>query len=74
MIYHVLNYLFGWDYIQWMNSCDQGVARVHRDGAGVVWYWRYKGIRLADRIRSAEQVLWLTCSPSKYLGATQEPT
>lgn len=66
MIYQLLNKIFGWDYIQWRNPADQGVARVHLDGAGVAWYWRYKITRIADRIADADQVLWLTCSPEKY--------
>lgn len=66
MIYQLLHKMFGWDYIHWHNSCDRGVARVHLDGAGIVWYWRYKLINVADRIAAADQVLWLTCSPEKY--------
>lgn len=66
MIYTFLHRLFGWDYIQWRNSVDQGIARVRVDGAGRVWYWRYRITRLADRIEHPGQVLWLTCHPKKY--------
>lgn len=66
MIYTILHLLFGWDYIQWRNSVDQGIARVRTDGFGRVWYWRYASTRVADVIATPEQVLWLTCSPDKY--------
>ena len=59
--------LFGWDYIQWRNSADEGVARVHVDGMGRAYYWRYRNIHVADIIREPEQVLWLTCPPHKYM-------
>ena len=66
-MYQLLHWLFGWDYIQWRNSADRGIARVRLDGAGRVWYWRYRNLALADEIRDAKQVLWLTCSPDKYI-------
>lgn len=62
------NKLFGWDYVAWENSADQGVARVYQDGAGIAYYFRYPSIRLADRILKTNQVIWLTCKPSKYMG------
>lgn len=58
--------LYGWDYIQWSNSSDSGVARVYKDGAGVVYYWRYRIVEIADRIQEPEKVLWLTCDPSEF--------
>ena len=66
MIYKLLNKLFGWDYIQWSNPADQGVARVHIDGMGRVWYWQYKSIKAVNIIEDPEKVIWLTCSPNKY--------
>jgi len=66
-MWKLFNYLFGWDYIQWANSIDSGVARIHIDGAGRVWYWRYKTTKLIDVVKESEQVIWLTCSPEKYL-------
>ena len=66
MIYKILHRLFGWDYIQWTNCVHSGVARVHVDGMGRVWYWRYRSIKVADCITYPEKVLWLTCKPSKY--------
>lgn len=61
------NKWFGWDYIQWRNSAAMGVARVNTDGNGVTWYWRYKNIGVADRVTDKDQVIWLTCSPNKYM-------
>ena len=75
MAWRLAHWLFGWDYIQWTNFADQGVARVYADHNGRAYYWRYKAVHLADEIRQPEQVLWLTCEPSKYMAAThsQEP-
>ena len=66
MLYRLKHKIFGWDYIAWKNSADQGIARVHKDHNSVVWYWRYRSTRLLDRIEKPEQVIWLTCPPSKY--------
>lgn len=66
-MWKIFHELFGWDYIQWRNNADSGVARVYKDGDGVCWYWRYKNTKVADRIKTADQVLWLTCEPGKYL-------
>jgi hypothetical protein len=52
MYYKLFNKLFGWDYISWNNFVHQGIARVHVDGLGKPYYWRYKNIGLADRICS----------------------
>lgn len=70
-VWKVWNKLFGWDYIQWANFCSQGIARVHVDGAGRVFYWRYKSTRLADEVKTPEQVFWLTCTPDKYFPANE---
>ncbi len=69
MIYKLLNKLFGWDYIAWHNSADDGVARVYKDYAGNAYYWRYKNTKVTDTIIVPEQVLWLTCNPDKYLNS-----
>lgn len=66
MLWPILHRLFGWDYIAWNNGVDQGIARVHRDGTGAAYYWRYRSIRVIDVIKTVDQVLWLTCRPSKY--------
>lgn len=66
MIYKLLNKLFGWDYIQWENSADARIARVHVDGMGRVWYWQYKSIKAVKIIEDPAKVIWLTCSPNKY--------
>lgn len=65
-MYRVLHLLFGWDYIHWRNTADSGVARIRRDHAGRVWYWRYWLTNVADRVVDPSAVLWLTCSPAKY--------
>ena len=74
MIYTLLHRLFGWDFIRWSNSADQGIARVRVDGMGRVWYWRYRTTKMADVIRKPDDVLWLTCKPSKYFKAAEENT
>lgn len=66
-MYKLLNKLFGWDYIYWSNCADRGVARVRKDGLDNPYYVRYYGITLYDKITSANQVMWLTCLPEKYL-------
>lgn len=69
-----LGRLFGYDYIAWRNSADQGIARVHKDGNGRVWYWRYRVTGVWDVIHEADQVIWLTCAPSKYLDSPNKST
>ncbi len=67
MFWKICNKLFGWDYIHWENTAAEGVARVHRDFTGRVYYWRYKSTKVADVIHDANQVLWLTCKPDKWM-------
>lgn len=64
--YKLLNKLFGWDYIQWRNTADNGIARVHLGFNGEVYYWRYKLTEVADKILEKEQVIWLTCEPKTF--------
>jgi len=71
-MYKLKNFLFGWDYIQWRNSCDQGIARVHAGPDGKIWYWRYRITSVIDTIKHPDQVIWLTCHPSKYF-VTSKP-
>jgi hypothetical protein len=66
-MWRILHHLFGWDYVAWQNCVDQGTARVHVDGMGRAYYWRYKAIRVADFITNPERVIWLTCGPEKYI-------
>lgn len=66
-MYKILHWLFGWDYIAWENSWDEGIAKVHVSANGRVWYWRYRNIAVWDEIKASDQVLWLTCHPDKYL-------
>lgn len=65
-MWRLYNWLFGWDYITWSNSADQGVARVRRDKNGNLYYWRYCNTKLPDPIKNARNHLWLTCKPEKY--------
>ncbi len=65
-MYKLWNFLFGWDYIQWRNTADTGIARVHTDYDGVIWHWRYKGVKIIDRMKDPSKYIWLTCSSSKY--------
>lgn len=62
----LLNFLFGWDYILWKNFADSGVSRVHVLPDGKVYYWRYRLCSIIDLIQKPNDVLWLTCLPSKY--------
>ena len=66
MKYKLLNYLFGWDYILWRNSADNGLARVRVLPDGTIGYWRYSITKAFDKIESPDQVIWLTCYPEKY--------
>lgn len=62
----LLNYFFGWDYIYWKNSADNGVARVLTAPDGTIYYFRYKLTGVIDKIEDPEKVIWLTCKPNKY--------
>lgn len=66
-MYKLLNFLFGWDYIYWRNSIDSGIARIRTSPDGTVWFWRYKSIKVIDKIEYKNDVMWLTCQPEKYL-------
>lgn len=67
----LMNLFFGFDYIQWRNSADQGIARVRTDGMNRAWYFRYKNISVIDFITDPKQVVWLTCAPEKYISAKE---
>lgn len=66
-MYKLLNKIFGWDYISWQNTCDDGIARVFKTKCGKVVYLRYKHTKVLDIIKNKDQVLWLKCEPEKYL-------
>lgn len=66
MIYKLFNWMFGWDYVLWRNSCDGGISRIRQDRSGVAWYWRYRSTKVVDIVTQPHQVLWLTCEPTKY--------
>ena len=69
MLYKLLNWLFGWDYILWSNSVDCGVAKVRIDEFdGSIFYWKYVTSLTTVDITDANDVKWLTCKSSKYIG------
>jgi hypothetical protein len=70
--YKILNYLFGWDYILWSNSADQGISRVITLHDGTLGYWRYKYTTCFDEIIRPRDVRWLTCDPEKYIKTEQK--
>lgn len=65
-MYKILHWIFGWDYIAWGNSADDGISRVIKNPDGSVIYKRYFIMKIYDRITHKEQVVWLTCKPEKY--------
>lgn len=68
----IFNKLFGWDYIYWRNSADQGIARVHTSPEGVIYYYRYKLTKVIDVISKKDDVLWVTCESGKYFKSPEE--
>ena len=66
-MWRLFNYLFGWDYIYWNNGISSGIARIHKDFNGGAWYYLYKVITVIGRVRNANDVVWLTCEPDKYI-------
>lgn len=67
MLYRILHAIFGWDYIQWTNAADSGIARIRVDAQGKPFYWRYKIIYVADLLNDPfTRIIWLTCKPEKY--------
>ncbi len=68
MIWRLMHKLLGYDYVQWSNCVDQGVARVFVDGDGVARYWRYRSTKVMDMADGSNSaVVWLTCKRSKYI-------
>ena len=61
------NKLFGWDYIFWNNTADQGIARVYKDGNNNPYYFQYRVLNLIEPIRKESDVIWLTCKSNKYI-------
>ena len=65
MLYKILNYLFGWDYIYFKNCAAQGVKKIHTDAYGNPYYiW---AVNSRVHITHKKQVMWLTCEAEKYL-------
>jgi len=66
-MYKLFNYLFGWDYIQWSNPVDQGVARVRVDYNNKCWYWQYYTTRIAKISYVDEGVISIDVKKDTYL-------
>ena len=67
MIYKILHYLFGWDYVYWKYAyycVHTGISRIRFDAEGKIYFWRDDEI---IHIKNKEDVVWLTCKPEKYL-------
>lgn len=67
MMYKLLNRYFGWDYILWKNTASTGISRVIICPDETLGYWRYRSIKVFDKIEKSSDVIWLTCKPSKYI-------
>ena len=66
-MYKILNKLFGWDYVYWNNTVDQGIARVYITLDAQVYYFRYRSTSLIDVVNPNNyNVVFLTCSRKKY--------
>ena len=66
----IFHFLFGWDFVHWKNSCDQGIRRVRVDFEGNPYYVRYSITNVIDKLNDPcilGNVIWLTCKRSKYL-------
>lgn len=72
-MWRLLHFLFGWDYIYWRGLADWGIARVHVAADGTVFYWQSRVCCVLGKIERADDVVWLTCLPEKYIGASERP-
>lgn len=67
MMYKVLHFIFGWDYIVWRSLGSNGIARVHINQQGVPYFWKSKLNKDVEIIADPAHFLWLTCKPDKYI-------
>ena len=58
--------LFGWDYVYWELISMSGISRVRVDPGGAA-YFRILGLIIRVTDPSLDDILFLTCSPEKYL-------
>jgi hypothetical protein len=65
-MWKLIHWIFGYDYIYWANTADNGIARVCVDSLGNPYYFRYRMTGLIDKITDPDKVMWLTCHPDKY--------
>jgi len=72
-LYKILNWIFGWDYVAWKNENDsrmRGIVRIFIDGTGKCRYDKNIYMNFEANfveIKNADEVVWLTCKPEKYL-------
>ena len=68
MIYKIMNYIFGWDYIVWNYCGGKGVSRIRVLPNGNIYYLRHGAYDSFQEINKESDVkAWLTCDKSKYL-------
>lgn len=66
-MWRILNKLFGWDYIYWESSCNYGISIIRSSyQSGKPYYIKY-GSGIIVQVNDHNDVIWLTCHPSKYL-------
>ena len=58
--------LFGWDYVYWELISMSGISRVRVAPSGLV-YLKVFGLIIRVAESSFDDILFLTCSPEKYL-------
>lgn len=66
MIFRVLNFFLGWDYVSWDTALSCGVSRVYKSHDGIVYYFKCKYQKSVKVIHHPNEVIWLTCHPNKY--------
>ena len=62
----ILHKLFGYDFIQWENKDEIGIAKVVVLPNGKVAYQYKYHDRYVTMINNPNAVIWLTCKPEKY--------
>ncbi len=65
-MYKLWHKLFGWDYIYWEEPWASGICRIHIDGEGNPYFYKYKSIKVLNWIKETEYIRWLTCNREKY--------
>jgi hypothetical protein len=63
-MYKLKNFLFGYDYVYCKSTLNISKVRTLPDGT--VYFYDYPFIKSIQVIDNPNNVLWLTCLPSKY--------